>query len=100
MSRTITYDSQGNDITCMKEFDALKYPCKECNRECNRNDCEEKDKGEENNMNRVLTIEYEEFKDLGTKVMSIVDSEKDEVLNMFHGDEAEELYNKLITVVE
>lgn len=32
MSRTITYDSQGNDITCMKEFDALKYPCKECNR--------------------------------------------------------------------
>ena len=29
-----------------------------------------------------------------------VDSEKDEVLNMFHGDEAEELYNKLITVAE
>ena len=27
-------------------------------------------------------------------------SEKDEVLNMFHGDEAEELYNKLITVAE
>ena len=52
------------------------------------------------NMNRVLTIEYEEFEDLETKVMSIVDSEKDEVLNMFHGDEAEELYNKLITVVE
>ena len=51
-------------------------------------------------MNRVLTIEYEEFEDLGTKVMSIVDSEKDEVLNIFHGDEAEELYNKLITVVE
>ena len=51
-------------------------------------------------MNRVLTIEYEEFEDLETKVMSIVDSEKDEVLNIFHGDEAEELYNKLITVVE
>ena len=50
-------------------------------------------------MNRVLTIEYEEFEDLETKVMSIVDSEKDEVLNIFHGDEAEELYNKLITVV-
>lgn len=32
MIRTITYDSQGNDITCMKEFDALKYPCKECDR--------------------------------------------------------------------
>ena len=50
-------------------------------------------------MNRVLTIEYEEFEDLETKVMSIVDSEKDEVLNMFHGDEAEELYNKLITLL-
>ena len=49
-------------------------------------------------MNRVLTIEYEEFEDIGTKVLSVVDSEKDEVLNMFHDDEAEELYNKLITV--
>lgn len=39
MSRTITYDSQGNDITCMKEFDALKYPCKECD----RTDCEERE---------------------------------------------------------
>ena len=51
-------------------------------------------------MNKTLTIEYEKFEDLGTKVMSIVDGEKDEVLNMFHGEEAEELYNKLITVVE
>lgn len=51
-------------------------------------------------MNRVLTIEYEIFEDLGTKVMSVVDSEKDEVLNMFHDDEAEELYNKLVTVIE
>ena len=51
-------------------------------------------------MNKVLVIEYEEFEDLGAKVMSIVDSEKDEVLNMFHGDEAEELYNKLITIVD
>ena len=51
-------------------------------------------------MNRVLSIEYEEFEDLGTKVLSVVNSEKDEVLNMFHDDEAEELYNKLITVVE
>lgn len=38
MSRTITYDSQGNNITCMKEFDALLYPCKVCD----RTDCEEK----------------------------------------------------------
>lgn len=43
MGRTITYDSQGNDITCMKEFDALKYPCKECD----RTDCEEKEDYEE-----------------------------------------------------
>ena len=39
MSRTITYDSQGNDITCMKEFDALLHPCKECD----RTDCEERE---------------------------------------------------------
>ena len=56
--------------------------------------------GKEKKMNRVLAIEYEEFEDLGTKVMSIVDSEKNEVLNMFHDDEAEELYNKLVTVVK
>lgn len=30
MSRVIKLDSNGNDITCMKEFDALKYPCDEC----------------------------------------------------------------------
>lgn len=51
-------------------------------------------------MNRVLTIEYEEFEDLGIKALSVVDSDKDEVLNMFRDDEAEELYNKLITIVE
>ena len=39
MSRTITYDSHGRDITCMKEFNALKYPCIECDRE----DCEERE---------------------------------------------------------
>lgn len=39
MSRTIILDTQGNDITCMKEFDALKYPCDECDRE----DCEERE---------------------------------------------------------
>ena len=39
MSRTITYDSQGKDITCMREFDALKYPCQECD----RTDCEERE---------------------------------------------------------
>lgn len=39
MSRTITYDSHGKDITCMKTFDALKYPC----RECDRKDCDERE---------------------------------------------------------
>ena len=39
MSRTIMYDLQGRDITCMKEYDALKYPCQECDRE----DCDERE---------------------------------------------------------
>lgn len=39
MCKTITLDLRGNDITCMKEFDALKYPCDECDRE----DCEERE---------------------------------------------------------
>ena len=45
MSKTITYNSQCKDITCMKEFEALKYPCRECNRE----DCEKREeyRGEE-----------------------------------------------------
>lgn len=39
MGRSIQLDSDGNDITCMKEFDALKYPCDECIKE----DCEERE---------------------------------------------------------
>ena len=39
MSRSIQLDSDGNDITCMKEFDALKYPCDSCDKE----DCEERE---------------------------------------------------------
>lgn len=39
MSKTITLDAHGNDITCMKEFDALKYPCDACDRK----DCEERE---------------------------------------------------------
>lgn len=42
MSRNITFDLQGNDITCMKEFDALLYPCKECSVV----DCEEREEYE------------------------------------------------------
>lgn len=33
MGRSIQLDSDGRDIICMKEFDALKYPCRECDRE-------------------------------------------------------------------
>jgi hypothetical protein len=33
MSRIISFDSEGNDITCMKEFDALAYPCSACDNE-------------------------------------------------------------------
>lgn len=32
MSRSIQLDSDGNDITCMKEFDVLKHPCDLCKR--------------------------------------------------------------------
>ena len=39
MSITITYDSQGKDVTCMKEFDALKYPCQEYD----RRDCKKRE---------------------------------------------------------
>ena len=42
----LTYDSKGRDITCMKEFSALKYPC----RECNVIDCDER---EEDDMRRM-----------------------------------------------
>ena len=31
MDRTIRYDINGNDITCMKVFDALENPCDACN---------------------------------------------------------------------
>ncbi len=43
MSRLIQLDAYGNDVTCMKEFDALKYPCDECKRQ----DCEERRKNRE-----------------------------------------------------
>ena len=31
MGRTISFDYEGHDITCMKVFDALAYPCNACN---------------------------------------------------------------------
>ena len=30
MDRVISFDSDGNDITCMKVYDALAYPCDAC----------------------------------------------------------------------
>lgn len=39
MSKSIQFDLNGNDITCMKEFDALKFPCMECDKE----DCDERE---------------------------------------------------------
>jgi len=45
MSRSIQLDLDGNDITCMKEFDALEYPCQECNSE----DCEERENYDKKN---------------------------------------------------
>lgn len=38
MDIRLTYDSNGSDITCMKEYDALKYPCLSCDRK----DCGER----------------------------------------------------------
>lgn len=40
MSRKVEFDLNGDDSTCMKVFDALLYPCDECDRE----DCDEREK--------------------------------------------------------
>ena len=45
-------------------------------------------------MNKELLIEYEVFDD-GISALSVVDREKDEVLNMFNGDDAKEIYRML-----
>ena len=49
-------------------------------------------------MNIELAIEYETFEDEGIKVLSVVDKEKDEVLNMFYDEMAEKIYRLLVTV--
>ena len=46
-------------------------------------------------MNRELAIEYEVFEAEGEVVLSVVDKEKDEVLNMFRGKMAENIYRML-----
>lgn len=45
-------------------------------------------------MNKELLIEYEVFKG-GIGVLSVVDREKDEVLNMFSGEDAKKIYGML-----
>lgn len=50
MSRSIQLDSDGKDIICMKEFDALKYPCKEYDRE----DCDEREKYKETESRKQI----------------------------------------------
>ncbi len=49
-------------------------------------------------MNRRLTIEYEDFEEDGIKVLSVVDSEKDEVINMVRGNDAEKMYSLLTDI--
>ena len=39
MSAVLTFDIYGNDVTCVKEYDALLYPCKECD----NYDCEDRE---------------------------------------------------------
>ena len=46
-------------------------------------------------MNKELAIEYEVFEEEGEVVLSVVDKEKDEVLNMFKGKMAENIYRML-----
>lgn len=57
MGRTITYDSHGRDITCMKEFDALKYPYQECDME----DCEEREDYEETKSRKQIQFETQRY---------------------------------------
>lgn len=47
-------------------------------------------------MNRKLTIEFEVLEEEKITVLSVVDDEIDEVINMFKGEKAENLY-KLLT---
>ena len=46
-------------------------------------------------MTKELVVEYEVFEDIGETVLTVVDREKDEALNMFNGKAAEELYKML-----
>lgn len=52
MSATLTFDIYGNDITCMKEYDALLHPCNECD----NYDCEDREVYEEDQNRRQTSF--------------------------------------------
>ena len=54
MSRTITLDNDGNDITCMKVFDALSHPCNACDNK----DCPNRETYDDKPQNQYAFIEY------------------------------------------
>ena len=47
---------------------------------------------------KKLEVSYEIFVEENITVLSVIDPEKDEVLNMFYDNEATELYERLIKV--
>ena len=50
----------------------------------------------EEKMTKVLVVEYEVFEDIGETVLTVVDREKDEALNMFNGENADKMYKLLV----
>ena len=51
-------------------------------------------------MVRRLMVSYEVFEEENITVLSVIDPEKDEVLNMFNDEEADEMFRKLTEVSE
>lgn len=47
-------------------------------------------------MIKEFMVEYEVFEDMEETVLTVVDREKDEVLNMFKGENAEMIYKMLV----
>ena len=46
-------------------------------------------------MNKTLVVEFEIFEEDEIKVLSVVDPEKDAVVKMFNGQEAEQIFKNL-----
>lgn len=57
-------------------------------------------KKKEKDICKRLTIAYETFEEENMTVLSVIDPEKDEVLNMFYDEEADEILKKLTEVKE